>query len=98
MGNLLISDSWGDASNVPTNGIYSKGQVWSATSIKIGSSWEAIPNGTSGALEFNNSGTKASLSTAGVLTISENINTNLRIPKVAPTSPTANQYYFYIVE
>ena len=28
----------------------------------------------------------------------ENINTNLRIPKVAPTDPTENQYYFYIVE
>ncbi len=28
----------------------------------------------------------------------ENINTNLRIPKVAPTSPTSGQYYFYIVE
>ena len=28
----------------------------------------------------------------------ENINTNLRIPKVAPTSPTSGQYYIYIVE
>lgn len=34
----------------------------------------------------------------GSLTMTENINTNLRIPKVAPTSPTSGQYYFYIVE
>lgn len=35
---------------------------------------------------------------ASTLTMTENINTNLRIPKVAPTSPTSGQYYFYIVE
>lgn len=34
----------------------------------------------------------------GAVTIPENINTNLRIPKVAPTSPTSGEYYFYIVE
>lgn len=30
--------------------------------------------------------------------MTENINTNLRIPKVAPTNPTSGEYYFYIVE
>lgn len=34
---------------------YFGGQVWSATSIKIGSSWEAIPNGTT--LEYRYSST-----------------------------------------
>ena len=35
---------------------------------------------------------------ASSVQMSENINTNLRIPKVAPTSPTSGQYYIYIVE
>lgn len=35
---------------------------------------------------------------SGKVTLTENINTNLRIPKVAPTSPTSGEYYFYIVE
>ena len=35
---------------------------------------------------------------SGKVTLAENINTNLRIPKVAPTSPTSGEYYFYIVE
>lgn len=34
----------------------------------------------------------------GSLIMTENINTNLRIPKVAPTSPTSGEYYFYVVE
>ena len=35
---------------------------------------------------------------ASTMTMAENINTNLRIPKVAPTSPTSGEYYFFIVK
>lgn len=36
VGSLLVSNSWGDRSNVPTNGIYSKGVIQSASSIMSG--------------------------------------------------------------
>ena len=46
---------------------YFGGQVWSAHSIKIGSSWEAIPNGTS--LDLNYGGVlKARLDSSGNIT------------------------------
>lgn len=50
---------------------------------------------------IRNSGTleiKATLDNLGLFSTTENNFTNLRIPKVAPTSPTSGQYYFYIVE
>ena len=36
IGSLLVSDTWTDSSNVPTNGIYSKGDIITPANIKAG--------------------------------------------------------------
>ena len=36
VGSLLVSDTWTDSSNVPTNGIYSKGDIITPANIKAG--------------------------------------------------------------
>ena len=37
-GGVLVSNSYADATKVPTNGIYSKGKIHTATSVEVGSS------------------------------------------------------------
>lgn len=36
VGNLLVSNAWGDYTNVPTNGIYVKGNIRTAGNIQVG--------------------------------------------------------------
>lgn len=67
VGGLLVSGSYADYVNVPSNGIWAAGSIHSATSIKIGANWEAIPNGND--LELRYGGVmKAKLASDGTIT------------------------------
>lgn len=44
VGDLLVSNAWADSTNVPTNGIYAKGNIKSAAAILAGTYIRAIGN------------------------------------------------------